>query len=149
MYCPIPIASGISTKIGMTAPGLATSRLPMTTAKTAFTRVSRKKMISRKRVRARLLMTSWAMLPMLRAPWRTETASEPMSCTPAAKMVPTTIQASAGPQPQNAAMAGPTIGAAPATDVKWWPKTTCLLVGTKSTPSENRCAGVTKAASVP
>ncbi len=130
MYCPMKMASGISTKIGMTAPGLATSRLPITTANTAFTKVSRKKMISRNRVRARTLMTSWAIVPMFLALCRTETASEPKSCTPAAKMVPSTIQASAGPQPQKTAMAGPTIGAAPATEVKWWPNTTCLLVGT-------------------
>jgi hypothetical protein len=39
------------------------------------------------------------------------------------------------------------MGAAPATEVKWCPKTTCLLVGTKSTPSENWWAGVTNAGS--
>ena len=118
MYCPMATASGISTTMGITAPGLATNRLPITTANTAFTSVSRKKMMSRNSVRARRLMTSAAMLPMFRAPCRTETASAPVSCTPAANRVPRTIHASAGPQPQNAAMAGPTMGAAPATDVK-------------------------------
>lgn len=119
MYWPIPIASGISSRIGSTASGLATKRLPITTANTAFTRVSRKKMISRKRVRARLFTTSLASVPMLLARCRTETTSAPKSCTPAAKMVPSTTHASAGPQPQNTAIAGPTIGAAPATEVKW------------------------------
>ncbi len=147
MYWPMTIASGISTKIGITAPGLATNRLPITTANTAFTRVSRKKMISRNSVRARALITSCAMVPMFLALCRSETTSEPKSCTPAAKMVPSTIHASAGPQPQNTAIAGPTIGAAPATEVKWWPKTTCLLVGTKSTPSAKVCAGVVSAGS--
>ncbi len=28
------------------------------------------------------------------------------------------------------AIAGPTIGAAPATEVKWWPNRTCRFVGT-------------------
>ncbi len=67
MYCPIPIASGISTKIGMTAPGLAVNRLPMTTANTAFTSVSRKKMMTRNSVRPRRLMTSPASVPMFLA----------------------------------------------------------------------------------
>ncbi len=56
--------------------------------------------------------------------------------------MPRTIHASAGPQPQNTAMAGPTMGAAPATEVKWWPNSTCLFVGTKSTPSVMVWAGV-------
>ena len=107
----------------------------------------RKKMIVRQRKRARPLMTSPASVPMLLALCRTETASEPRSWTPAAKTVPITIQARAGPQPQKTAIAGPTIGAAPATEVKWWPKSTCLLVGMKSTPSRNRCDGVTNAGS--
>jgi muramidase (phage lysozyme) len=95
-----------------------------------LTSVSRKKMISRNSARARLLITSRASAPMLRALWRTEIASEPKSWTPAAKMVPATIHTKAGPHPQNTAIAGPTIGAAPATDVNWWPNSTCLLVGT-------------------
>jgi hypothetical protein len=119
MYCPMAMASGISTRIGMTAPGLATNRLPMTTAKTAFTSVSRKKMMARNSMRARALMTDPASVPMLLALWRTDTTRAPKSCTPAAKIVPSTIHTSAGPQPQNTAMAGPTIGAAPATEVKW------------------------------
>jgi hypothetical protein len=36
----------------------------------------------------------------------------------------------AGTQPQITAIAGPTMGAAPATEVKWWPQSTNLLVGT-------------------
>ncbi len=113
------IAIGISTTIGITAPGLATNRSPMTTANTALTRVSRKKMISRNSVRARLLITSCAIVPMFFARCRSDTASEPKSWTPPAKIVPSTIQAKAGPQPQKTAIAGPTIGAAPATEVKW------------------------------
>ena len=35
------------------------------------------------------------------------------------KMVPHTTQTKAGSHPQMTAMAGPTMGAAPATDVKW------------------------------
>ena len=64
MYWPMKIAIGISTTIGITAPGFATNRLPITTANTAFTSVSRKKMMNRNSVRARLLMTSCAIVPM-------------------------------------------------------------------------------------
>ena len=81
-------------------------------------------------VRARVLMTSEESVPMLRPLFLTETTSEPKSWTPAAKMVPKVIHNKAGNQPQKAAIAGPTIGAAPATDVKWCPNNTCLLVGT-------------------
>ena len=46
------------------------------------------------------------------------------------KTVPRVTQRKAGPQPQITATAGPTIGEAPATEVKWWPHSTNLLVGT-------------------
>ncbi len=71
----------------------------------------------------------------------------PKSCTAPAKIVPTTTHRNAGSHPQMTAIAGPTIGAAPATDVKWCPNSTCRLVGTKSTPSRNSCAGVRNAGS--
>ncbi len=119
----------------------------MTTANTALTMVTRKKMISRKSVRARLLITSLASVPMLLALCRTDTTSAPKSCTPAAKTVPSTTHSRAGPHPQKTATAGPTMGAAPATEMKWWLKTMCLLVGTKSTPSRKVCAGVTNVGS--
>jgi hypothetical protein len=50
--------------MGITAPGFDTNRLAITMANTAFTSVSRKKMISRNSERARLLITSWAIVPM-------------------------------------------------------------------------------------
>ena len=59
-------------------------------------------------------------------------------------MVPNVTHKTAGTHPQYTAIAGPTIGAAPATDVKWCPHRTYLFVGTKSTPSLNSFAGVTK-----
>ena len=49
---------------------------------------------------------------------------------PAKKMVPSVTHRKAGSQPQITATAGPTIGAAPATEVKWWPHSTHLFVGT-------------------
>ena len=61
---------------------------------------------------------------------RTLAHSAPKSCMPAKNTVPNTTQRNAGPQPQITAIAGPTIGAAPATDVKWWPQSTNRLVGT-------------------
>ncbi len=53
------------------------------------------------------------------------------------KIDPNTTQSNAGSQPQNTAIAGPTIGPVPAMLVKWWPKMTSLRVGTKSTSSRN------------
>ncbi len=38
-------------------------------------------------------------------------------------------------------------GAAPATAVKWWPQSTTLFVGIKSTSSRSACAGVSKSGS--
>ena len=62
--------------------------------------------------------------------------------------MPNTTQSRAGTQPQITAMAGPTIGAAPAIEQKWWPNRTCFVQATKSTPSALVCAGVGSSLSV-
>ncbi len=49
---------------------------------------------------------------------------------PAKKTVPRVTHRNAGSHPQMTATAGPTMGAAPATEVKWWPHSTNLFVGT-------------------
>ena len=103
---------------GSTAPGLPMKRLAITTANTAFTRSSKKKMISKNRTRARLPMSDSASVPIELALCRVEIQRVPRSCTAPAKIVPSTTQRNAGSQPQITAIAGPTIGAAPATDVK-------------------------------
>ena len=69
-------------------------------------------------------------VPIERPLWRLEIHRALKSCTAPAKTVPSTTHRKAGSQPQITAIAGPTIGAAPATDVKWCPKSTCLFVGT-------------------
>ena len=46
------------------------------------------------------------------------------------KIDPSNTHSRAGNQPQNTAMAGPTMGPVPAMLVKWCPKMTCLRVGT-------------------
>ena len=61
---------------------------------------------------------------------RSETTNDPRSCTAPIKIDPNTTQTKAGTQPHITARAGPTIGPVPAIDVKWWPKTTLLAVGT-------------------
>ena len=78
---------------------------------------------------------------------RVEIQRVPKSCTAPAKIVPSTTHRNAGNHPQMTAIAGPTMGAAPATEVKWWPKRTLRLVGRKSTPSSNSWAGVRKSGS--
>ena len=103
--------------------------LAMATAKTALTISSRKKITSRKSTRARGWMISPARVPIDRPLWRTEAQSVPKSWTPAMKTVPSKTQISAGSHPQITAMAGPMMGAAPATEVKWCPHSTYRLVG--------------------
>ena len=60
---------------------------------------------------------------------RVEAHRVPKSCIPAKKTVPKVTQSNAGSQPQITAIAGPTMGAAPATEVKWWPHRMNLFVG--------------------
>ena len=61
---------------------------------------------------------------------RTLAHSAPASWIPAKKTVPSVTHRKAGTHPQITAMAGPTMGAAPATEVKWCPHSTQRLVGT-------------------
>ena len=61
---------------------------------------------------------------------RSEMTNAPKSWTAPMKIEPTKTHNSAGNHPQNTAMAGPTMGPVPAMEVKWWPKTTDLRVGT-------------------
>ena len=75
--------------------------------------------------------------------WRREITRAPRSWTAPMKIEPRKTQSRAGTQPQMMPMAGPTMGPVPAMEVKWWPKMTCLRVGTKSTPSLCSREGVT------
>ena len=82
-----------------------------------------------KRVRARGLTTSPVRDPSEIPLLRTLAHSAPKSCTPAKNIVPPITQMKAGSHPQMRAIAGPMIGAAPATEVKWCPHKTILFVG--------------------
>jgi len=56
---------------------------------------------------------------------------EPKSWTPPTKIEPRMIQMTAGSHPKKrAARMGPTIGPAPAMELKWCPKRTGVLAGT-------------------
>ena len=132
---------------GITLLGVSTKALEIATANTALTIIRRKKMTIMNSVRARTLTTSPVSDPIDR-PWlRTLAQIAPKSCTPAKNTVPPMTQMNAGSQPQMTAMAGPMMGAAPATAVKWWPHRTTLFVGMKSTSSRSVCAGVSKSGS--
>src|SRR5699024_1220038 len=100
-------------------------------------------MINKNRIFPRLPIKFSAIVPMDCPLLRTDKANVPKSCTPAASTVPRMTHKNAGPQHQYTAMAGPKIGAAPATEEKWCHHNTNLFVGTKSTPSLYLCAGVT------
>ncbi len=66
------------------------------------------------------------------------------SCTHPAKAAPAISHSVPGKYPNCAASVGPTSGPGPAIAAKWWPKSTHLLVGTKSRPSSRRSAGVAR-----
>ncbi len=114
---PRAIATTVWTQIGKIAPGFETKSVPMMKAKTASTIQIRKEMISRKSVRARAPIT-WPAMSQMERPWlrRLITRAE-KSWTAPIRTVPTATQSIAGSQPQITAMAGPTMGAAPAMDV--------------------------------
>src|SRR5690625_111740 len=135
-------ATTIAPQTGTTELGLLIKSPAMTTPKTALTINKTKKITIIKIVRARCPTTSPVNAPIDFAWLRTLAQTAPKSWIPAKKMVPRTTHKKAGNQPQITAMAGPTIGAAPATEVKWCRQSTYLFVGTKSTPSSNSCAGV-------
>jgi hypothetical protein len=141
------MAMGREIQTGSTLPGKWTNSRAMITAKTALTMRRSRKITTRKSVRERPEITSSVSEPMERALWRAEIQRVAKSWTPAKKMVPKITHSSAGSHPQKTAIAGPTMGAAPAIEVKWCPQSTCLLVGTKSVPSSSSWAGVTKSGS--
>lgn len=78
---------------------------------------------------------------------RMDRNSTTMSCTAPAKITPATIHSVPGRYPIWAASTGPTSGPAPAMAAKWWPRSTRLSVGWKSTPSSRRSAGVARRSS--
>ena len=115
---------------GTTLLGMLTNRREMATANTALTISSSRKMTIMNRLRARGPTRVPVTAPIDRALLRTLAQMAPASWTPAKNTVPNTTHRKAGTQPQITAMAGPMIGAAPATEVKWWPHRTKRLVGT-------------------
>ncbi len=117
-------ATRMAPQTGMTAEGNFIIRPAMTTAKTALTISSSRKITIMKMLRARVPTTSPVSAPTDLALLRTLAQIAPASWTPAKKIVPKMTHRKAGTQPQMTAMAGPTMGAAPATEVKWWPHST-------------------------
>ena len=130
MHWPMMKATTSAPQTGSTDDGVLIIICAMTTPNTALTISSSRKITTMNRLRVRPLTTRPAMAPIDRPRLRTLAHTADMSCTPAMKMVPHTTQTKAGSQPQMTAMAGPTMGAAPATEVKWCPQSTYLLVGT-------------------
>ena len=90
----------------------------MTRPKMARTIDSTSASRSRKSIRARLLISLPAICPSVRPSFRMDTTSAPKSCTAPMKIDPSTTHSSAGSQPQNTAIAGPTMGPVPAMLVK-------------------------------
>ena len=112
------IAIIISILIGMTEDGIATNKSAITMAKTA--KISQIKRITNDKNmrRVRLLIVFEAISAILRPFSFTLVTSAPKSCTAPIKIVPNKIHNRAGSHPQYAATQGPTIGAAPAIEVK-------------------------------
>ena len=116
--------------MGKIAPGFEWKSVPMMNAKTARTTQMRNEMITRKSTRVRGLTTVPAISPIDRPRLRRLITRAEKSWAAPMKIVPSPTHKRAGTQPQITAMAGPTIGAAPAIDAKWWPHSTCSRVGT-------------------
>src|SRR5690625_7875785 len=95
-------------------------------------------MTTRNRIRPDPPMYRPESVPIERPLCLAEAQRAPKSCIPAKKTVPSVTHKNAGNHPQITATAGPTIGAAPATDVKWWPQRTHLLAGTESSSEDGR-----------
>ena len=129
------IATPITNQAGITLLGKPTKSPAMMMANTAFTIRSSKKMTIMKSARALSPTTDSVRAPMDLPSLRTLAHRAPASWIPAKNTVPRVTHRNAGSQPHITAMAGPTMGAAPATEVKWCPHSTHRLVGTKSTPS--------------
>jgi hypothetical protein len=89
----------------------------MMNANTASTIQISSEMMSRKSVRTRGEIMRPAISPMEWPRWRKLMTSAAKSWTAPIITVPSATQTSAGSQPQITAIAGPTIGAAPAIDV--------------------------------
>jgi hypothetical protein len=102
----------------------------MMNANTASTIQIRNETMSRKSARTRGLMTPPAISPIECPRCRRLMTRAEKSWTAPIITVPIVTQSRAGTQPQMTAIAGPTIGAAPAMDVKWCPHSTSLRVGT-------------------
>ncbi len=116
--CPITSATTIAIHAGKTEPGVATKPCAIITPKTAFTISNNRNMTMRNNDRVRLPITLSDRAPIDLPLLRLLAHKAPISWIPAKKIVPKTTHKSAGANPQYTAIAGPTIGAAPATEVK-------------------------------
>src|SRR5699024_11479802 len=115
---PIHTASGIWMNTGSTLDGYVINKFATTQEKTAFTISTKIKIMNKNNIFARCPDNLSPKVPIACPLFRTDSTMVPKSCTPAAKMVPKTTHKNAGSQPQYTAIAGPSIGAAPATEVK-------------------------------
>ena len=102
----------------------------MTSTNTPIASATPKKMIRWKSVRPLGPRTPFATSATERPFERTDTTSAEKSCTHPTRIAPSTTHASAGPQPQMTATAGPSIGARPVIDAKWCPKSIAGRLGT-------------------
>src|SRR5690554_202095 len=110
-------ATTIAIQAGKTEPGVPTNPWAMMTANTALTISSSRKTTTRKRERVRAPITFSDNAPIDFPLLRVLAHKAPISWTPAKKIVPTVTQTRAGAHPQYTAIAGPTMGDAPATEV--------------------------------
>ena len=104
--------------IGKIEAGLFLNSVAMMKAKTASTIQIRNEITIKNSTCTRRLMTCPAISPIDLPLWRKLMTRAEKSCIAPMNTVPTQIQMSAGSQPQITAIAGPTMGAAPAIDAK-------------------------------
>src|SRR5699024_5583803 len=120
---------------GKTLAGNEINKLAIIQANTAFTISTRIKIMNKNNILARCPISLLASDPIDCPLLRTEMTNVPKSWTPAANTVPNTTHRTAGNRPQETAIAGPTMGAGPATDEKSYNDKANVYVGTKSAAS--------------
>ncbi len=147
MYAPISKAMGIVSPTVTTPHGLSPSAFTTISASTAISTIMIPRIATNATMPATGPISSFAIWPRDLPFRRTLDARITKSCTAPPRATPITIQIAPGRKPNCAASVGPTSGPGPAMAAKWWPNTTHRFVGTKSRPSFNRSAGVSRLAS--
>ena len=147
MPMPITMAIGMVAAMVNKPHGLSASALTTTSASTASRMIMMATMLTSATAPANGPISSRTIWPSDLPRRRVEQNRITESCTAPPSVAPISIHNMPGRYPNWAASTGPTSGPGPAMAAKWCPKTTHLLVLTKSRPSPFTVAGVARRSS--